>query len=79
MAQTCPDCGAALEREASFCIMCGHRVPAKAPEKRPPRPSNARLQPGGGVRVVPARRVCGSCGAVRSPTAKFCNQCGSSQ
>ena len=65
----CPNCGAALEDGAKFCVICGAKLeaepaPAAAPEVRQEAPAAAQAA------------VCPKCGAPRQGTESFCMFCG---
>ena len=63
----CPNCGAALEDGAKFCVICGAKLeaePAAAPEARQEAPAAAQAA------------VCPKCGGPRQGTESFCMFCG---
>ncbi len=64
----CPNCGAALEDGAKFCVICGAKLEAEpaaaAPEVRQEAPAAAQAA------------VCPKCGAPRQGTESFCMFCG---
>jgi ribosomal protein L40E len=77
----CPECGAKLRPNATFCNKCGARVEerelARPTErikvKKTPVPRQPTT-PAGGVKVELPQ--CPECGAKLRPNATFCNKCG---
>ena len=60
---TCSNCGAPLEPDAFFCIVCGKPVSKTDAEATPSSPD------AGGA-------VCVQCGSPLEPNAQFCVVCG---
>lgn len=59
--RSCPNCGADVQKTASFCSVCGTRMPVEPPS----------------VPEAPAGSVfCSNCGAAMPRGTKFCTACG---
>jgi len=79
-ADTCPDCGHSIPKEAKFCPHCGHQqlVFDQCAECGKNLPPNARFCPrcGSPVSATPKPKFCPHCGTENLPDSVFCNQCG---
>lgn len=59
--RSCPNCGADVQKTASFCSVCGTRMPIEPPP----------------VQETPAGSVfCSNCGAAMPRGTRFCTTCG---
>lgn len=65
--ETCPNCGAVIEKDMLFCTGCGMKV-----DQMKQQNSTQKQQ-------QPTSRFCTSCGHPLLPGAMFCTKCGAKQ
>lgn len=65
--KTCKECGAHMEADQEFCIMCGTRYEEDKVEKEAEEEEE------------PQARICPNCGSIVKPGHLFCMECGMKQ
>lgn len=65
--KVCKECGAPMEEDQEFCIMCGTRYGEEKAEKEAEK--EEELQ----------ERICPNCGSIVKPGHLFCMECGTKQ